>query len=271
MLRLNAGRRPWASPASLALRPRRPTSTVITTSRMSPHLARQYRPSFAPLGSFRQPAISLPFREMRPLPQWLASPQLKAPVVLGGYTGPRSHPVNRLAGRHVETTAPTSPRFYRTVVTQPIAFEAIIQVLASRFPALGHTFGNSRPSSEHSYPARPRRAAAVAPFGYNHAGDKPFGAKTHLTNAPTRAVPTASASQTSTVSGPKITQSIPSESPGRDGNRSKPGRGELYIEGSVLGRWLTQHLNREIVRPRAGIMAVDPRITPSWGGPPLAT
>jgi len=47
-------------------------------------------------------------------------------------------------------------------------------------------------------------------------------------------------------------------------------RGDLYMDGSTLGRWLIKQLNNEVVRPRTGIMAVDLRATPSWGGPSLA-
>lgn len=47
-------------------------------------------------------------------------------------------------------------------------------------------------------------------------------------------------------------------------------RGDLYMDGSTLGRWLIKQLNNEVVRPLTGIMAVDLRATPSWGGPSLA-
>jgi hypothetical protein len=52
---------------------------------------------------------------------------------------------------------------------------------------------------------------------------------------------------------------------------SRAGEGDLYLEGAAMGRWLTQYLGQEFARPRSGIMGVDPRITPSWGGPSLAT
>jgi hypothetical protein len=48
-------------------------------------------------------------------------------------------------------------------------------------------------------------------------------------------------------------------------------QGDLYLDGPILGRWLTQQLDHELIRPRAGILAVDPRITPSLGGPSLPT
>jgi len=42
---------------------------------------------------------------------------------------------------------------------------------------------------------------------------------------------------------------------------------DLYIDGAVLGRWVTRHLERQLIRPPSGIAAVDPRLTPGWAGP----
>lgn len=52
--------------------------------------------------------------------------------------------------------------------------------------------------------------------------------------------------------------------------RSNTGRGDLFIDGFMLGRWLTQHLSREIAGPPTGAIGVDPRINPTWCGPPVA-
>jgi len=47
----------------------------------------------------------------------------------------------------------------------------------------------------------------------------------------------------------------------------QPTQADLYIDGAVLGRWVTRHLERQLVRPPSGIAAVDPRLTPGWAGP----
>ncbi len=111
----------------------------------------------------------------------------------------------------------------------------------------------------------------IAPVGYNYGSDAPVGAASRPGNAPVGAILTTFRSRSSTLTRPKTMRGNPSWNQQSSGKRDEAGHGALYLEGSVLGRWLTQYLNREIVRPRAGIMAVDPRITPSWGGPSLAT
>jgi hypothetical protein len=47
--------------------------------------------------------------------------------------------------------------------------------------------------------------------------------------------------------------------------------GEIYLDAIELGQWLTDYMSREIAQSRYGIMAIDPRVTPSWGGPSLGT
>lgn len=59
----------------------------------------------------------------------------------------------------------------------------------------------------------------------------------------------------------------PTGSPGKASYTSE--EGIVYLEGDELGRWLQNYLSEQIIRPRQGIMAVDPRLTPSWGGPSL--
>lgn len=252
---------------------RQPTLTMITTPRLSPHVAREHRSSLAPEGPFDRTAISLPNRSIRALAPWLASPRFKAPVVPGSHTQTRSPQIDRRASQPVGTTAPTSPRSHRPPVTQSVALEAIVQVLGSRLSGLSRTSEEPRSPLGQVRPPRLRRAAAVAPFGYNYAGDEQSGGITQLANTSVGAISTALPSQTQTlaVSRPKTARGKSNRVENSNDKGSETGQGDLYLEGSVLGRWLTQHLNREIVRPRAGIMAVNPRITPSWGGPSLAT
>jgi len=49
--------------------------------------------------------------------------------------------------------------------------------------------------------------------------------------------------------------------------QAEHGWGELYLDGSALGRWLSRQLGQEVIRPRTGIMAVDLRATSPLGGP----
>ena len=43
--------------------------------------------------------------------------------------------------------------------------------------------------------------------------------------------------------------------------------GRLIIDGTALGRWIIDHLTREIDRPSAAGTAVDPRMGRNWPGP----
>jgi hypothetical protein len=59
----------------------------------------------------------------------------------------------------------------------------------------------------------------------------------------------------------------PTSFPGRLGPALE--EGVIYLEAAELGRWLQDYLSEQIIRPQPGIIAVDPRLTPSWGGPSL--
>jgi hypothetical protein len=267
----DAGRPSWARLMPLAHGRRRSTSKVITASYLAPQVAHEYRASRAPEDQSSRKAISLSHRSTSALVPWLASSRFKALVISGSNTQARQPQLDRPVSRQVGTTTPMSPRSHRLTVTQPIALEAIIQVLGSPLSGFGQAFGGSRSPLGQVRPPRLRRAAAVAPFGYNYAGDEPSGGITQLANTSVGAISPASPSQTLPVSRPKRAPSKLDKTRDGNGQENQTGQGDLYLEGSVLGRWLTQHLDRELIRPRAGIMAVDPRLTPSWGGPTLTT
>jgi hypothetical protein len=44
---------------------------------------------------------------------------------------------------------------------------------------------------------------------------------------------------------------------------------DIHLDGTVLGRWVTRYLEREVNRPPAGATGFDPRMTPSWSGAPI--
>ena len=43
---------------------------------------------------------------------------------------------------------------------------------------------------------------------------------------------------------------------------------DICLDGAVLGRWVMRYLEQQVIRPHGGITAVDPRLTPTWAGPP---
>ncbi len=53
------------------------------------------------------------------------------------------------------------------------------------------------------------------------------------------------------------------QTPGEDGSRSNRLRcSTLHLDGSALGRWAVDHLQRTLSRPATGMTGVDPRATP---------
>jgi hypothetical protein len=48
-------------------------------------------------------------------------------------------------------------------------------------------------------------------------------------------------------------------------------QGDVYLDGTLLGRWVVDHLTRSMDRPRAGITGFDPRLTATWPGAPIGT
>ena len=59
-----------------------------------------------------------------------------------------------------------------------------------------------------------------------------------------------------------------SDEPGDEYNESSaaesPALMGVYLDASILGEWMTRHLEQQVTRPRAGVTAVDPRLSPSW-------
>lgn len=45
--------------------------------------------------------------------------------------------------------------------------------------------------------------------------------------------------------------------------------GTVYLEEDDLARWLKSYLGHQMITPRQGMTAVDPRLMPSWAGTPL--
>jgi hypothetical protein len=52
--------------------------------------------------------------------------------------------------------------------------------------------------------------------------------------------------------------------------QSAPLQGEIYLDGSRLGRWMTDRLARAAELPRAAMTGFDPRMTPTWPGAPVS-
>ena len=43
--------------------------------------------------------------------------------------------------------------------------------------------------------------------------------------------------------------------------------GDLYLDGYMVGRFISEYLAEAATRPPAGATGFDPRISPAWSGP----
>jgi hypothetical protein len=64
---------------------------------------------------------------------------------------------------------------------------------------------------------------------------------------------------------------LPSSVPPPAESQGAPLQGDVYLDGTLLGRWIVDHLTRSMDRPRAGITGFDPRLTATWPGAPIGT
>jgi hypothetical protein len=66
-----------------------------------------------------------------------------------------------------------------------------------------------------------------------------------------------------------VSTPLPSAAPPSTESQSTPLQGDIYVDGSRLGRWITDHLANAAELPRAAMTGFDPRMTPTWPGAPV--
>ena len=115
------------------------------------------------------------------------------------------------------------------------------------------------------------RSSTNGPLGFGTTRTVFFSAPSGLPEVPSADTPTRTLPQRSTAQSQTAAQSDLRLGRSINGQAQAFSLGDLYLESTILGRWLTQHLNRQIEVPRPGIRSVDPRITPAWDGPSLST
>ena len=62
---------------------------------------------------------------------------------------------------------------------------------------------------------------------------------------------------------------LPSAAPRPSPQATGPTSGDVYLDGTRLGRWISDRLARDASRPQAGGVGFDPRMTLAWPGPPI--
>jgi hypothetical protein len=58
---------------------------------------------------------------------------------------------------------------------------------------------------------------------------------------------------------------VPPPTPPQNG----PMQGDVYLDGTRLGRWISERLTRAAEQPRSGITGFDPRLSITWPGAPI--
>ena len=62
---------------------------------------------------------------------------------------------------------------------------------------------------------------------------------------------------------PQMDSSAP---PSAGGGESGPSRGDVYLDGTRMGRWIADRMAREAGRPQGGSTGFDARMGPAWNG-----
>ena len=57
---------------------------------------------------------------------------------------------------------------------------------------------------------------------------------------------------------------MPSVAPQAQQQGGAPSGGDVFLDGTRVGHWLSDHLAREASRPPSGATAFDPRMTATW-------
>jgi hypothetical protein len=87
---------------------------------------------------------------------------------------------------------------------------------------------------------------------------------------PSQAVRAAPYDTTGQAHPPSIDPTLQSAVPPPSEPPSAALQGDVYVDGSRLGRWMTDRLVTAAELPRAATTGFDPRMTPTWPGAPLS-
>jgi hypothetical protein len=68
---------------------------------------------------------------------------------------------------------------------------------------------------------------------------------------------------------PSVDSTLPTAVPPPSEPRSAGSQGDIYVDGSRLGRWMTDRLVQAAELPRSATTGFDPRMTPTWPGAPV--
>lgn len=235
--------------APLAPIPNRHPAILPDQSR--PRSASEFAPALTPVSALIDggpPSVQSP---VNPAPAALNTvAQAPTPASsIGSAAGPARS--NSAAPRRDSAVAPQSPR------PAPRAWSDYAASTHDRSdPALPP---RTRPDHEARRPSRSGHAPPAA---------EPAPRRTHIPASADVAPRAAWADPAPRNAGFDDGGAAPSRSapPGRDEAQSAGFSGDIVMEGTRLGRWMTDGLTRMTERPPSGSTGVDPRSTPGWPG-----
>ncbi len=262
----------WTGPAHRLLKPRHPTSATGVTRSVSCSTEVQPR-------NLRNVPI---LRDLQPLPSPLLDkclpilarvhlPRPGASVLSVARIRSQLHEGNIRVHSRDGAMARSDSQHHLILTVGRVARDAIVRFPISRHPVSNGTDGKSRFVNGDMKLVRRRYVGAVPPFCHDHSRKHKLGSIVLPVNTATRRFLPSSPFQTFPAADPKKSRSVQGKDQDVHGRKATPEGGDLYLESSILRRWLFQSLDREVVRPRSGIIAVDPRVTPPWAGPSFAT
>jgi len=267
----NVSRLSWTRRIATARRTHLATRTVNVTQPPPLHAPRRYPPKPAFSDTFYRPAVSVPVQIPLPILSSIASLLFKPPTMPSSYIPTRSRQISRRGGRRAGAATVSYFQPNQTRGARSISLTAHTQHLASWVADFSPTYGRLPPPHEKRRAPKPEHGPRVTASSYYSAGHQTSDAMIKLAKTPAGAVSIAPPSRTTAASWASTAPDEAHPSPSSTGTGTKSGQGELVLEGSTLGRWLTQHLSQAIIRPLTGMIGVDPRITPAWAGPSFGT
>ncbi len=269
-LRFQAGHAPSAKPASPLIRSKKSAWPLIMSLQPSTPLNHNHRSSQMASGPVSRRVVSRPVGELHPLPYQPVSLKSYAHAAVGHAARNEAQQISKMGSRRANPTALLTPGSRQISHKQSMALKATALVPVYRFPPSRKIVGRYRAPPEYARAATHQVIPAVAPSSNRFLDDGTSGLNSPLVSLRTDRIQSALQVRISTAFGDNTPPSRADRIQASNDSRREIRHGDLYLEGSVLGRWLIQHLNREIIRPRSGMMAVDPRITPPWGASSLA-
>ena len=123
------------------------------------------------------------------------------------------------------------------------------------------TPNNARPPSENDTAANGRSRSALSPPPIDAAASRFIDL-----NATNNAAALATGSREATRPDERNTTQPGSFAPPATASQTISLQGDIIIDGSRLGRWMTSSLARQASRPPSSPVAPDPRQTPLWSG-----